>query len=234
MHLFLGEFLNNKLWIKDRNELEHCIRVTRHKTGDIVLVTQFTGTIWKARIDTIESSFIQLDLIEEYSKEDKVFKVHIGISLTQQGDRFEWFLEKATESGVDEITPIICTRTANTKNKMDRWQKILLSSAKQCLRPSLPQLNESCSFKEIVKTSKTTQRYICHCEDSSIPYLGSMIDIKSNVIILIGPEGDFTKDEIQLAATNGFVEANLGPERLRVETAGITANIICQTIKCLK
>ncbi len=230
MHLFQGKKINQLFYINDPNEIHHCTRVTRHQISDSILITDFAGVIWNGKIKSISDEAIEVEIIDEISLQKESIQVHIAISLTQSSDRFEWFLEKATESGVNCVTPLICTRTENQKNKRDRWEKIILSSAKQCLRPSLPHLNEIIRFKDFLKTSLPSQRYICHCEDRTIDYLGKIINVHNELVILIGPEGDFTKEEIQLAKENQFREVNLGPERLRVETAGIAANIICQTM----
>ncbi|NOT37826.1 MAG: 16S rRNA (uracil(1498)-N(3))-methyltransferase [Saprospiraceae bacterium] len=230
MNLFQGIQTNNFFLIQDEKEIHHCIHVTRHKINDEILVTDFNGMIIKARIVKISKEEIQTEIISTYVEHKLSAKITIGISLAQSSDRFEWFLEKVTEIGVDKVVPLICKRTENTKNKLERWQKIILASSKQCLRPTLLTISEPIKFSEIFKTSQPEQRYICHCEDSTLPYIGKMYQPEKEVLVLIGPEGDFTNDEIEMAKSSKFKEASLGKERLRMETAGVVASVILKTI----
>ncbi|MCC6815336.1 MAG: 16S rRNA (uracil(1498)-N(3))-methyltransferase [Saprospiraceae bacterium] len=230
MILFQGKKDSLGFILVDPNEIHHCIQVTRHKENDIILVTDFSGEIYKGRIQSVAKNMVTLDTVQTFISWTPGVKISIAISLAQSSDRFEWFLEKATEIGVNEVIPLICKRTENRKNKIDRWQKIILSSSKQCLRPNLLKIHEPLKFSDFVKTSLPSQRYICHCEGSSLPYLGRLLKSDQNIVVLIGPEGDFSSDEILLAVENGFVEASLGQERLRLETAGIVASQIVKTI----
>lgn len=230
MHLFQGNRQGESLLISDSQEVNHCLRVTRHHIRDKILVTEFNGIIWKGTIKEIDSNVIEVELGEEYAREKENRKICIAISTTQQSDRFEWFIEKATETGVHHIIPVICQRTENSKNKIDRWNKIILSSAKQCLRTSLLKISEPIKISEFLKTSLPNQRYICHCEDQQIPHLGLKYNPNEDVVVMIGPEGDFTHQEIEMAKSFNFLEVGLGNERLRVETAGIAAGIIIKTM----
>lgn len=234
MHLFQGQKNGNYFLLNDKDEVHHCIKVTRHKLNDEILLTDFEGTIYKATIEEINKDSVRLKIVAEFLTQKNNSTIHIGISLAQSSDRFEWFLEKATEIGVERVTPLLCKRTENTKNRIERWQKIILASSKQCLRPSLMNISEPIKFTEFLKTSLTQQRYICHCEDNSLPFIGKIYNPDNEVIVLIGPEGDFTTDEIEMARNNNFTEVSLGRERLRMETAGLAVSTILKTIQNIK
>jgi 16S rRNA (uracil1498-N3)-methyltransferase len=142
-------------------------------------------------------------------------------------DRFEWFLEKSTELGISEITPVICNRSERKIVNHERMQKIIVSAMKQSMQPYLPELHKSASFRGFLQQSLPGQKFIPHCQKNSLPLLKDTLSLKNNVIICIGPEGDFTHEEIELAIQNGYEEVTLGPARLRTETAGLVA---CHTV----
>lgn len=231
MQLFQGQQTGDQFVIGDPSEVHHCIKVTRHRNGDNILVTDFNGSIWHAVIQGIQGDQVIARITGIYTQVLPKASITLAISLTQNNDRFEWFVEKATETGVDRIVPLICSRTENKKDKTDRWHKIIMSSAKQCLRPALPKLEELQRFEEFITTSRPPQRYICHCENPQLTFLGEMYNRNEETVILIGPEGDFSSEEINRAISVGYREAGLGRDRLRVETAGIAAALICKTIQ---
>ena len=150
------------------------------------------------------------------------YHLHIAISPTKNMDRFEWFLEKATEIGIDEITPIICSRSERKILKKERCNRIMLSSMKQSLKFHLPKLNEAIDLKEFLKQDFNGNKYIAHCEKTEKVALKDA-ELKENTLILIGPEGDFSLNEIEIALQNTFKAVSLGTSRLRTETAGIVA-----------
>jgi 16S rRNA (uracil1498-N3)-methyltransferase len=235
MDLFVGTRHNEeKFDIKDK-EFHHCIRVTRHKPGDDILVTDFNGMIYRGRIQAIHPEVVHVEVLGVYKKEaENVPKISIAISLTQPMDRFEWFVEKAVENGIHEIIPTYCKRTETDKLKMERLQKIIEASAKQTLRPLKPELRELQKLNEVIASStKVAQKFIGHCEDGLEGFLGKKYNPSNDVLVLIGPAGDFTKEEIELAKSNDFVPISLGDYRLRTETAGLTALQILQTIRQL-
>ena len=157
--------------------------------------------------------------------------MHIVIAPTKLNDRFEWFLEKATEIGIDEITPIICENSERKFIKNERLEKILISAMKQSLKYQLPRLNKAIKFTELVNKNKDTCKFIAHCEDSEKKSLKSQIGNSYAITILIGPEGDFSTKEINHALEHNFIPLSLGKSRLRTETAGIVA---CNSISLLK
>ncbi len=235
MELFSGKRLDEKHFALSGSELHHCIRVTRHRLGDKILITDFQGTIYNALISDSNSDTLTLQILGVYKVEYPTqAKISIAISLTQPADRFEWFIEKAVENGIHEIIPIECTRTENSKFKKDRCLKIIESSAKQTLRPYKPLLHDLCTFGNAIKSfSDYPQKYFGHCQQEELPYLGKLYHPQQAVIVYIGPAGDFTQEEISLARTNNVVPVSLGSYRLRTETAGLTSLLILQTIKHL-
>ena len=231
MQLFQGQQMGDQFVIGDPVEVHHCIKVTRHRNGDSILVTDFNGSILQAVIQEIQGEQVIVRITGIYTRALPRATITLAISLTQNNDRFEWFVEKATETGVDRIVPLICSRTENKKDKSERWQKIMMSSAKQCLRARLPELEGLQRFEKFIATSRPPQRYICHCENPHLTFLGEMYNRNEETVILIGPEGDFSSDEINRAISAGYREAGLGRDRLRVETAGIAAALICKTLQ---
>ncbi len=166
----------------------------------------------------------------------EVFTKHRSQKHITKPDRIEWFLEKTTELGIDEITPLLCRHSERDVVKSERLQKVLVSAIKQSVKAYLPKLNELTKFTELVKKPFEGQKFIAHCstmpspfstlrqaQGDSIQYLGKQYKAGNNVLILIGPEGDFSPEEVTLAKENGFAEISLGDSRLRTETAGLMA-----------
>jgi 16S rRNA (uracil1498-N3)-methyltransferase len=150
----------------------------------------------------------------------------IGISLIKNNNRFEWFLEKATEIGVSEIIPLICERTEKQNFRHDRMKNILVSAMLQSKQEWLPILHEPTKFSELVKNSSHQNKFIAHCDEDEKTNLLNTLKISGGALILIGPEGDFTKDEVNSAKQNNFIPVSLGQTRLRTETAGVVACVL--------
>ena len=222
MQLF---YLDNpeKEIILTTEESKHTIKVLRKKEGDILNFTDGKGGAYKAEITIADTKKCRLQIInsEQKSKQHN-YHLHIAIAPTKNIDRFEWFLEKATEIGIDEITPIICSRSERKVIKTDRCNKILLSAMKQSLKYHLPKLNEAISLTNFLKRNVDGAKYIAHCEDDNKHALKTLPKAE-NILILIGPEGDFSTVEIKMALENQFKPVSLGTSRLRTETAGIIA-----------
>jgi 16S rRNA (uracil1498-N3)-methyltransferase len=204
-------------------ESKHCIRVLRHKAGDRIHVIDGKGSFYETEI--IEAD-VQNCLVKIISKKQiaspKKYHLHIAISPTKNADRIEWLLEKCTELGVDEFSFIICKRTEKTGVKIDRLKKIAESAVKQSIQTVLPVINEVQNFKDFITKTQgiTPNKYIAHCLEEDKTELKNILP-NSNSLILIGPEGDFTEDEIKSAFKNGFLALSLGTNRLRTETAGL-------------
>lgn len=162
--------------------------------------------------------------IESYDQQQhRKYKVHLAVAPTKMNDRFEWFLEKATEIGIDEITPIICDHSERKIIKAERFERILQSAMKQSLQCYLPKLNPAITFSEFIKQENEDQLLIAHCEETKKQSLKSVLLPEVNTTILIGPEGDFSTKEIDIALSSGYTPVTLGETRLRTETAAIVA-----------
>jgi len=204
-------------------ESKHATKVLRKKEGDILNFTDGKGGFYKAEITIADSRKCRLQVVSSEQKEKQHnYHLHIAIAPTKNMDRFEWFLEKATEIGIDEITPIICNRSERKVIKTERGNRILLSAMKQSLKFHLPKLNEAINLNDFLKQDFEDTKYIAHCEDDKKNEL-KRITKTEKALILIGPEGDFSQKEIDLALQNQFKAVSLGTSRLRTETAGIIA-----------
>jgi 16S rRNA (uracil1498-N3)-methyltransferase len=215
----------------DEQVSRHAIKVLRLEKGSRIQVTDGRGGLYNAVISDPHIKKCRLEIKEfiyEFGKRD--FKVHIAIAPTKNNDRLEWFLEKATEIGIDEISLILCENSERRIVKTDRMEKILISAMKQSLKTYLPGLNEPITFDEFISSSYHSQNFIAHCHESEKTHLKHQITRGSSVLILIGPEGDFSERETELARQNGFIEITLGNSRLRTETAGVVA---CHTVNLL-
>lgn len=225
--LFLGTRISDSAYLLQEEEHHHCMRVTRHKLGDLILISDFKGQIHQGRIteSSKDASTITIDML--YREEKARTRISIAISPTQQMDRFEWFVEKSVECGVHEIIPLHCHRTENTRIKKDRIDRIILSAAKQTQRAYIPIIHPLIEAKKYIKECHLDQKYICHCMDILDKNLAQIYTPNKDVVVMIGPSGDFTADEIDIACDSGFMPVSLGEFRLRTETAGIVATNIC-------
>lgn len=226
MELFYSPTIENERIYFDREESHHCSKVMRHQAGDELMVTDGRGKLYRAKILNEDWKAVVLE-IQETVKEEAAHdpQIHIAIAPTKNIDRFEWFIEKATEIGVDQITPIHCQRSVRNKIKLERLQKLLISAMKQSLRLWLPVLNDLVTFDELLlgKSFTEARKFLCHCQSPDLPLLKNLYSEKNNAGIIIGPEGDFTIEEINLAEAKGFTSVSLGNARLRTETAGMVA-----------
>lgn len=220
---FFVDDLSNKTIVFDENTSKHIINVLRLQKGEEVLLTGGQGKKAKATIvdDNRKKCVVEISSIEK--EEERKTKIAIGISLIKNSSRFEWFLEKATEIGVTEIIPLICSRTEKEKFRFDRMQNILVSAMLQSQQCRLPVLHEPTEFEKAIQLS-FEQKFIAHCEQTRKQSLSSQQpNLSASQLILIGPEGDFTHEEIEAALGNNFTSVSLGITRLRTETAGIVA-----------
>jgi 16S rRNA (uracil1498-N3)-methyltransferase len=212
-------------------ESQHCIRVLRKQTGDVIDITDGKGIFYKALITDAHPKHCKINIIET-GKEVLSWnnKIEIAIAPTKNSDRMEWFVEKAVEIGINKIS-LLKTRYSERKEmKTERLRKILIAAMKQSLKASLPELQETTDFKELIRQPFDGQKFIAHCCAEKKRLLCHQYNRGENVLILIGPEGDFCPEEIHGAEENGFQSISLGNSRLRTETAALTA---CQTIHIL-
>ena len=209
--------------ILSAEESKHATKVLRKKEGDILNFTDGKGAFYKAEITVADTRKCRLKVVStEQKPKQHNYHLHIAIAPTKNMDRYEWFLEKATEIGIDEITPIICEHSERKVIKTERCNRILLSAMKQSLKYHLPKLNEAISLNDFLIKNYQGDKYIAHCENGEKKELKT-INNTEKYLILIGPEGDFTQKEIDLALQNKFKAVSLGTSRLRTETAGIVA-----------
>ena len=209
--------------ILSAEESKHATKVLRKKEGDILNFTDGKGGLYKAEITLADSRKCRLEIVSSNQKEKQHnYHLHIAIAPTKNMDRYKWFLEKSTEIGIDEITPIICKHSERKVIKTERCNRILLSAMKQSLKFHLPKLNEAIALKDFLKQDFDGSKYIAHCEQGDKIALRTEEKVEKT-IILIGPEGDFSATEIEMALQNQFKTVSLGTSRLRTETAGLVA-----------
>lgn len=207
----------------DKEESKHIVRVLRKTDGDILHVTNGKGDLFTTEIMLASEKKCTVKIISVIKTKPTDFYIHLAVAPTKMNERFEWFLEKATEMGVHEITPIICDRSERKIVKTERFEKIILSAMKQSLQYFLPKLNEPVSYKEFISKITDGNLYIAHCEEIEKKLLKNSIKLKEKYTLLIGPEGDFSEKEIELALANNYLPVSLGNTRLRTETAAIVA-----------
>lgn len=211
----------------NKEESKHIVKVLRKKESDIVFITNGLGYLFESEIITASEKKCEIKITKETFHEPTNFQTHIAVAPTKMNDRLEWFLEKATEIGIHEITPIICDNSERKVYKIDRAEKIVQSAMKQSLQFYLPKINEPISYSQFVKQSFNGQQFIAHCEETERKAFQNEIKPNEKITILIGPEGDFSSKEIKLAIENQFIPVTLGNTRLRTETAALVA---CHTI----
>lgn len=226
MQLFFNPELqhNSTSIVFDKEESRHIVRVLRKKEGDTLHITNGKGDLFTAEIQFANDKKCNATLINVQShKKTWDFYVHIALAPTKNNDRTEWFLEKATEMGIDEITPIICHHSERRNIKLDRFEKIIQSAMKQSLKYHQPVLNQPIGFSEFMAQHSNEICCIAHCEEGPKKTLKDHVKPKENVIILIGPEGDFSPQEIAMAIKQKYQPISLGASRLRTETAALVA-----------
>jgi 16S rRNA (uracil1498-N3)-methyltransferase len=207
----------------DKEESRHIIKVLRKKDSDILHVTNGSGLLFETEITLASDNKCTVQVLSIKKTAEPKFRLHLAVAPTKMNDRFEWFLEKATEIGIQEITPIICDRSERKVINQERFEKIILSAMKQSNETYLPKLNEAISFKEFVKQKNEGLQLIAHCEETDKKSLKDILKPNESVTMLIGPEGDFSEKEIALALENNYQPVTLGNTRLRTETAAIVA-----------
>lgn len=207
----------------DEASANHCTRVLRKKQGDPVILTNGKGLRMEAIIETIERKNCTVLVQSSQTKPVPAPEIAIGISFTKSNSRIEWFLEKATEIGISHIFPLVCKRTEKTNYKFPRLQNILVSAMLQSQQHYLPVLHEPIPFQALIRTDTFSSYFIAHCEKEDKKLLKNAITPGEGTLILIGPEGDFTPEEISLAKEHLFTPVSLGDHRLRTETAGLVA-----------
>jgi 16S rRNA (uracil1498-N3)-methyltransferase len=215
--------LNSSEFSFDKEESKHIVKVLRKKEGDQLQVTNGSGSLFITEITLATERKCTVKIRHSETAKPTDFYIHLAVAPTKMNERFEWFLEKATEIGIHEITPLICDRSERKIVKNERFYKIIQSAMKQSLHYYLPKLNEPTSFKDFMAKNHEGNLCIAHCEETEKKNLKDIIQQKQSYTIMIGPEGDFSEKEIKSALENNFIPVSLGNTRLRTETAAIVA-----------
>lgn len=219
--------------VLSEEESTHCVRVLRHTTGDILTLTDGRGMLYQARITNPHPKHCELEILSsEQQTKHHPGHIHVAIAPTKNIDRIEWMIEKCTEIGADAFTPLLCRFSERKTIRQDRLEKIILSAAKQSLTAYLPTLAPLTPIEEFIRSSTADYKYIAHCYLNSERrlLLNELQSIRNrenaSFAILIGPEGDFSEQEVQLAIEHGFIPVSLGDARLRTETAGLVSCVL--------
>lgn len=225
MHIFYTPDIESEKYTLSEEESKHCIRVLRLAAGSKLNLVDGKGGFYEAVVEDPHPKKTVLKVLSQeknYAKRNHY--LHIAVAPTKNIERMEWLLEKATEIGIDEITPLICDRSERRELKVERLTKVIVSAAKQSIKAYFPKLNEPVRFTDFVSVNNSgVQKFIAHCIPSQKKSIKEEIIINSNYLILIGPEGDFSNPEVELALKNQFIPISLGDSRLRTETAALEA-----------
>ena len=231
MHIFYTPEISGNNYTLDETESKHCVRVLRLEKGDQITLVDGRGGFYTAEITYPNPKRCMVDVIKsELNFGFRNYQVHIAIAPTKSIERIEWFLEKATEIGISRVIPLLCRYSERKEIKADRLEKVMVSAMKQSLKAYLPQLDPLTKFSDFISQPFDGQKFIAHCDEQHRDLLKKMVVPKQNYLILIGPEGDFSSEEIELAIKAGFHPVSLGDSRLRTETAGVVA---CHTFNLL-
>jgi len=231
MHIFYTPNISGKTYTLDETESKHCVRVLRLEKGDEITLVDGRGGFFTAEIADPNPKRCAVNVVKsELNFGLRNFQVQVAIAPTKNIERMEWFLEKATEIGIDRVTPLLCRYSERKEIKHDRLEKVMVSAMKQSLKAYLPHLDELTKFNDFIKQPFEGQKFIAHCEEQHRELLKNEVKPAGNYLILIGPEGDFSPEEIEMAIAFGFLPVSLGDSRLRTETAGVVA---CHTFNLL-
>jgi len=223
MQVFYGSEINTEtdFFSFDKDESKHIVRVLRKSEGDKISLINGKGFLFEGEIVSDSEKKCEVRIINHRFFQPTSYWLHLAVAPTKNNDRYQWFLEKATEIGVHEITPIICEHSERKIIKTERLEKTIISATKQSLQYYIPKLNKVKSFSDFIKSEKHGQLYIAHCGEFEKKNLVQEVIPNEKITILIGPEGDFSKNEIQSAISLGYESISLGNSRLRTETAAI-------------
>ncbi len=223
MQLFYANKIEGNQANFDSNEARHCFQVLRKQIGDPIQFVDGMGGFYEGQIISGNKNGLIATFVEKTDNwHTPAHEVHIAIAPTKSNDRFEWFLEKATEIGIHSITPLKCFNSERRKINIERWEKILKTAMKQSLKSYLPKIAELTDFQQFIKNCPADlNKLIGYCGEDDLPHVKNKIISREGNLIVIGPEGDFSKEEFDLAVANGFMGISLGKSRLRTETAAI-------------
>lgn len=224
MQLFYTTEISENTATLNKNDSGHLIRVLRKKTGSLIDFTDGKGCLYSGIIEDPDPKKCRISITEikkEFEKRD--FYLHMAVAPTKNISRFEWFIEKATELGIDEISPIICKHSERTTIKHERMERIAIAAMKQSLKAYLPKINEAVSFKDLLQNSTEEKKFIAWINPEVTRQIDEVYDAGKSCLTVIGPEGDFSSEEVDQAKQRNFEPISLGKSRLRTETAAIAA-----------
>ena len=230
MNLFYTTDIQGDEAFLQEEEARHCTQVLRMRVGDSIHFVDGQGNFYEGQIAGIAKKTCTIQIEQRRAEPGRPFGVHIAIAPTKNIDRFEWFLEKATEIGIDAITPLLCAHSERRQLRPDRLEKVLVAAMKQSLKANLPVLHPLTTFENFVTQATDYKKVIAWLSTPPQPLLQLICAPGEKVLVLIGPEGDFSTKEIERALEYDFAGASLGDSRLRTETAGIVA---CHTLHLL-
>ena len=231
MNLFYQPHIPEGILFLDAEESRHCVRVLRRKAGDAITITDGQGFFYEATITSADPAQCYFEVRSKKAAPKKNYFIHIAISPTKNADRIEWFVEKATELGVDKISLIDCKNTERSFVKTDRLLKVAVSAMKQSFKAVLPVIEDHLlQFTEVVEHCQEEEKCIAFVDASNPLHLKDAVDPRKSYCILIGPEGDFSPEELKNATEFDFIKVSLGPSRLRTETAALAA---CHTLNLI-
>ena len=235
MQLFYAPEISFPRYTLPEEESKHCVRVLRMGVGDELHITDGQGMLHRCKVVDDNVKRCVVEIVESTQAEPLPYHLVMAVAPTKNIDRYEWFLEKATEVGVGEIYPIESEHSERRQIKHERELKVITSAVKQSLKMYHPTLHELTPFKQVVAMPFEGDKYIAHCNSTlgERQYLGKLLKKGGRMLILIGPEGDFSPEEITFAVQNGFKPISLGDQRLRTETAAVAATMIVSTINTL-
>lgn len=224
MQLFFTENIESNICTLSEEESKHCVRVLRMGVGDELSLTDGKGTMCRCRIIDAHPKSCTVEVVERLTGYGRrPFSLHVAVAPTKNTARMEWFVEKAVEMGVDEIVPIVCDHSERCVLKRERMEKIIISAIKQSLKALQPAFDDLTPVMEVIKRPFDGQKFIAYCDGENRTPLRDAYTRGSNALILIGPEGDFSHEEVDMALANGFIPVTLGECRLRTETAALAA-----------
>jgi 16S rRNA (uracil1498-N3)-methyltransferase len=231
MHIFYTPDILGKNYILNETESKHCVRVLRLEQGDEITLVDGRGGFFTAEIAEPNPKRCLVNVVKsELNFGLRNYQVHIAIAPTKNIERIEWFLEKATEIGINRVIPLLCRYSERKEIKAERLEKVMVSAMKQSLKAYLPQLDPLTKFNDFISQPFDGQKFRAHCDEQHRDLLKKLVVPNQNYLILIGPEGDFSSEEIEAAIKAGFRPVTLGDSRLRTETAGVVA---CHTFNFL-
>ena len=214
----------------DADESRHCTKVLRKKEGDHITVTDGKGVFYEVKLQKVDSKQCSFTIINSTPELKRNFSIHIAVAPTKNIDRIEWFVEKSTELGIDEISFIQCEHSERVHIKPERIERVAISAMKQSLKASLPKIYPLKKFKDFINDQSSGDKFIAYVDATNPHHLKDLAKPVSSYSVLIGPEGDFSPGELKLAIDHGFLKVSLGSSRLRTETAALVA---CHTLNLL-